>query len=658
MSEPSAKRRKVRKGTRNCWECKRRKVRCIFASPEDTACRNCITRGDDCLSQEYVEEPGVQTSTGQDKLGTRLSRIEDVLDQLVRRDDSFTTPRNGSSERLNINPTPYETMLTPESELHYSEVSVPSEYTGLARDLVAVWPAQPDIDRICQLPPELSAHLHMLLQASPPASDNPQLIPMQEMLRLPPPGSHPVLVAQKLLILGSLVQGALAVFPEAVRDRYAQISLKLVDTASRLVTTNEDLTTSVEGIACIMIEATIQNHAGKLHRAWTTLRRAISIAQLIGLHRNQNLASNRFLDPGTRNNFDANHMCLYMVQMDRYLSLTLGLPYSSLECAVTAASSALQPLDRLARLQCAIAERIMRRDGEDLTKVSEIDESLRKASEEMPPQWWLIPSLEEIRKGGLYPLHEVMRICYQQSHYHLLIRLHMPCLVSGASEHSHSKITIVHASREILSRFIAFRAWTPGGFYCRGIDYLAFIALTAMCVAHIEVRTHADTSIASFLAHTHASDRGLMERTLQILKDMENDEIATKLSFIMQRLLDVEADAASGVGYSAVVTNSDDTVAECDGEALENDGRLQVHVPYFGTIKLQRKARGASESELERLLQLPTTTLPDAEEQMFTGWDEQWAQPLASFDDDWTLHNINGSLFGSLYGGLDDETVG
>ncbi|UPX20657.1 uncharacterized protein EKO05_0010883 [Ascochyta rabiei] len=548
-------------------------------------------------------------------------------------------------------------MFTPVSQFQCSEISLASEYTGLARDLIAVWPAQTEIDRICQLPPDLSKHLHMLFQAPSPASDSPQLWSTQEMLRLPPPGSHPVLIAQKLLMLSSLSQGALTVFPEALRDHYAQISLKVVETAFRLVTTNEELTTSVEGIACIMIEAMIRNHAGKLHRAWISLRRAISIAQLIGLHRNQNLASNRFLDPGTRSNFDAEHMCLHMVHMDRYLSLTLGLPYSSLECAVSAASPAVQPLDRLARLQCAIAERIMRRDGDDITKVFEIDTSLRKASDEMPPQWWLIPSLEEIRKGGLYPLQETMRICYQLSHYHLLIRLHLPCLVSGVSKHSHSKIAIVHASREILSRFIAFRAWTPGGLYCRSIDYLTLIALTAMCVARIEVRTHADASTTSFLAHTHVSDRGLMERTLQILKDMENDEIAAKLCIIMQRLLDVEADAATGVGYSAVVTKGDDTVAECDGELVDNDGRLQVHVPYFGTIKFQPKVRGTTESELERLLPTPTNAPPNAAEQLFTGWDEQWLQPLPAFDDDWTLQNINGSLFGSFYGGLDGETV-
>ncbi|KAF9694131.1 hypothetical protein EKO04_008053 [Ascochyta lentis] len=595
----------------------------------------------------------------QDRLEVRLGRVEDALDKLVGKDKNLAWRKTEPTEIVCISSTtPPDQILTPMSILHSSKTFSSSQYTGLAQELVRVWPVQHDIDRICDLPASLSTHLNMLFQVPSPASQSPQLPSTQQMLQLPPPGSHPVLIAQKLLILGSLLQGALSVFPETLRDHYLQISLTVVDTASRLVTTNEDLTSSVEGIACIMMEAMIQNHAGKLHRAWITLRRAISIAQLIGLHRNQNLAPNRFIDPGTRSNSDADHMCLHMVQMDRYLSLTLGLPYSSLECPVTAAALKVQPLDRMGRLQCAIAERIMRREGEEYTKVPEIDALLRQASNEMPPQWWLIPSLDEFHRGGQYPLHEVMRICYQLSHYHLLIRLHLPCLVSGDNRHNHGKITIVHASREILSRFIAFRAWTPGAFYCRGIDYLAFIALTAMCIAHIEVRSHADASTTSFLAHTHASDRGLMECAHQILKDMKNDEIAAKLSIMMQHLLDVETDAATGVGYSAIVTNRDDTAAECGGEAVDKDDRLHIHVPYFGTIKFQRKARVATESGLERLLHPPDTAVPNAAEQLFPEWDEEWSQPLDGLDDDWTLQNINGSLFSSLFGGLDDGTVG
>lgn len=61
-SESEAKRRKIRKGTRSCWECKRRKLRCLFehrnGSPTDfnVVCVGCRRRGTKCVSQEFPEE--------------------------------------------------------------------------------------------------------------------------------------------------------------------------------------------------------------------------------------------------------------------------------------------------------------------------------------------------------------------------------------------------------------------------------------------------------------------------------------------------------------------------------------------------------------------------------------------------------------------------
>lgn len=53
--ETTAKRRKVRKGTHSCWECKRRKVKCNFASPHGAICINCHQRNTKCVSQEVID---------------------------------------------------------------------------------------------------------------------------------------------------------------------------------------------------------------------------------------------------------------------------------------------------------------------------------------------------------------------------------------------------------------------------------------------------------------------------------------------------------------------------------------------------------------------------------------------------------------------------
>jgi hypothetical protein len=76
------KRRKVRKGTRNCWECKRRKVSCTFSLPTNSACDNCIRRKATCIGQEYVAEPETP-SNGPAEVETRLGRVESLLERLV-----------------------------------------------------------------------------------------------------------------------------------------------------------------------------------------------------------------------------------------------------------------------------------------------------------------------------------------------------------------------------------------------------------------------------------------------------------------------------------------------------------------------------------------------------------------------------------------------
>lgn len=73
------KRRKVRKGTQSCWECKRKKTKCTFSASTDTVCHGCKRRGVPCISQEYPED----TASNRRQLGDRLGRVEELVGQLI-----------------------------------------------------------------------------------------------------------------------------------------------------------------------------------------------------------------------------------------------------------------------------------------------------------------------------------------------------------------------------------------------------------------------------------------------------------------------------------------------------------------------------------------------------------------------------------------------
>lgn len=78
--EQAAKLRRLRKGPRSCWECKRRKVRCTFASDADAICITCRRRGSKCVGQKLPEELGVAEK---EDGAEHLMRVEAMLDRLV-----------------------------------------------------------------------------------------------------------------------------------------------------------------------------------------------------------------------------------------------------------------------------------------------------------------------------------------------------------------------------------------------------------------------------------------------------------------------------------------------------------------------------------------------------------------------------------------------
>jgi hypothetical protein len=57
--EHAIKRRKFRKGTHSCQECRRRKVKCVFSTPDSTTCVVCLRREIHCLSQADSSVPAI-----------------------------------------------------------------------------------------------------------------------------------------------------------------------------------------------------------------------------------------------------------------------------------------------------------------------------------------------------------------------------------------------------------------------------------------------------------------------------------------------------------------------------------------------------------------------------------------------------------------------
>lgn len=427
-------------------------------------------------------------------------------------------------------------------------------------------------------------------------------------------------------MLGALLQAVVPSSHQQLDIRgvsYGALLPRVVERAIRLVTSNDELVRSVEGLECIMIEAQLHNYSGNLHRAWLTTQRAVSVAQIMGLHRGLDSPSLKFLEPETQANFDPKNILFRIIEMDLYLSLMLGLPHSSLQVPIATPKEleACHPLERMQRIHYEVSRRIIQRSNTKINNfedTSEIDRILQNTAAEMPPQWWLMPTFAAGNSDKKELFDDTIRLMIQFSHYHLIARLHLPYLIRSLADHRYDRnlITATNASREILSRYIAFRSSNPVNFYCRGSDFLAFVSIVVICFAHIGSHSQDGQAIQgggmslNILSYSRLSDRGMMERTLAILTSIghgEADSIVSKLSHLIRHLLAVEVDAANGKLYR-MSTSTSDGDAESTVKSNRNGQVLRIHIPYFGTINFEPGIGSGSVSRTPVQSELHTST--------------------------------------------------
>jgi hypothetical protein len=127
--------------------------------------------------------------------------------------------------------------------------------------------------------------------------------------------SPAISIARSLLYLASCLQQFDPGFDMSRLNLYPSANARMerfVSTVQSLVTCDEEMVSSLEGLDCLILQCSYHSNAGNPRRAWLTLRRALNIAQLMGLH----LPSCAI--PGGK------HIWAHIVQGDRYLVRQYG----------------------------------------------------------------------------------------------------------------------------------------------------------------------------------------------------------------------------------------------------------------------------------------------------------------------------------------------
>ncbi|KAK2615535.1 hypothetical protein N8I77_002282 [Diaporthe amygdali] len=674
-SEPLAKRRKIRKGTKSCWECRKRKIKCQFDSPEDAVCVGCKQRETACRSQEFDDSDVPEAGQKPDPpLAKRLDRLEQMMERIVDRIVPDDADNAGPSSNQHPHSRRSRSASTNERHVRAGRISSPDGLEASnTRDgpIAALLAMQNDIGGPSESAPHSTPVLTSAESAtstfpivSTPKEDSTEpstrsgrempspkhfwvcttlraIIPKPGVLRaivtaspgapyiaalcysdaerqdgkvepasnwavVPPVSSHPLILARKALQILICVQQLPPTFDwSALGLEFSQAeSIRRLDTTCLLVTSNDELVGYAEGIECLILHGYYQVNAGSLRKAWLTFRRAMSMAQIMGIDRGHSAAF-RSCDPKgdpTRRP-SATTLWHRLVFSDRYLSLLLGLPVGSHgeDSVYEAERPRATFVERLEWAHTIYSTKILRRNHSqhrpraqitqdptphEYALTQEIDLDLEAAAKAMPFGWWEEPKLDPF--ASLDTLWEATaRIICQMHHFTLLILLHVPYMLHEpcSSRYDHSKKQCLTAARELLSRFISFRNLNVSAYSCRRVDYAALIAAMTLCLSYLGRRK-------GEVWERTRGDRELVESTrrrMEHVAGLTDDSLSKEAVGIIEQLAPIIEKAA--------------------GKLSARDRKeMHFNVPYLGSINI-KMANNNQSTTWQNHQQSPATEL-------------------------------------------------
>ncbi|KAL4972518.1 hypothetical protein BDW66DRAFT_162845 [Aspergillus desertorum] len=532
--EATAKVRKIRKGTHSCRECRRRKVKCTFTSIDDSTCNICRRRGTKCVSQ--ADFPA------------------DVVDE---RQTPGLPPTPVSARSISI----------AEPAVH-----------GKAREvLLHALPCTRDIEILLG---KVSRFSTLSYQSNFKTSSPKELLKEQiAVSSLLHPETHPVLLGRQMLLFAAALQH---IPPNAgipgLTENHRLIMERLAESAIRMVTMNDELLGTLEGLENIILESFYHIDSGNIRRAWITIRRAVMAAQLMGLHQP---GHHRFKLINDQNSLDPAVMWGCVVSMERVLSLLLGLPTSTGDASPAVQSETDGDLSALAM---HLTSKILHRNQLDASKqatrniTKEIDQELIQMAERLPSSFWRPLALAGLEVDSTEALWETRRAMDHMCYYVLVNQLHLPYIIcpSHTPYVIYSRLACLSASREFLARHIAIRTLNIVTPYSRMGDFIALTAGMTLMLVHIVSHGHREIGNGSLLIHERLGDRAAVEQVLDCMKSMSElheDVLAAKCAVLLRELLVIEAVAARGQG--APREDNDERPAE-----------LSIQVPYLGAVRV------------------------------------------------------------------------
>lgn len=469
-------------------------------------------------------------------------------------------------------------------------VAEPSKHSKITRALLCALPCQAELQILLGKIVGVSMMCYQF-KYKPAATSMPKENPQDQisLTDLLDPQGHPVSLARQMLLIAAALQHLppSEMIPGLTEHHHVFMG-KLAEAAIKLVTTNDELLGTLEGLENVILEAFYHIDSGNVRRAWITIRRAVMAAQLMSLHRP---GQYRFKVINDEGDLDPEAMWACIIFLERLLSLLLGLPTSTgtADSAVRTVMGVPATGGDMPTLVVGVIAKILERNDLHLSQkalemTQEIDRELIQMTQQMPSRFWRPLALESLQRDSDEAFWEIRRGWNHMCYYTMVIQLHLPYMIcpNQASQNVYSRIACVNASREILTREIAVRTFNRTTPYYRMGDFMALVAGLTLMLAHIV--SHSREQVDDLLVHQRLGDRAVVEQALECMESMSEvhkDLFVSKCATLLKYLLAAEAQTAQGQSHSQQGPLS-------KGDDHERCNELIIMVPYVGAIKIAR----------------------------------------------------------------------
>ncbi|CAM1510827.1 Fc.00g083400.m01.CDS01 [Cosmosporella sp. VM-42] len=594
-------RKRLRRDTRSCYECRRRKVKCQLTSEHVSSCCECLKSGVQCSIQgdaARFAKSGSGTEAASQGREDRLERIEQMLRELIERQgvphyrtlapiqpprlhggqnpsdlsflwDDFTSvgPEAGEISPGNLLYSSSPTSGPPQPRLSASLNPTPmlnSESDTVKHFLISLLPTQEDVTTIVN-----NTTAWVLELARPPGAI---LKPSGEVKHLDISAvvqCDAVIIAKTLLYLAIYIQQLPPDF-DIQRLQMHDVEAKVQcyrHNVSSLVLAHEEMACSVQGLQCLLLLGMVFINDGLFRKAWVNFRRAVDVARIKDCHNGYSSIEQHSTSEEIALH---RHLWLSAVMGDCYTSLLLGIePRSGGEpffsdylwndrCADADAN--------FERRLCHISAKVSHRNLSGAQKANneltcDIDNALNALEDSMPDSWWRTPATNGERSIG--NAQEYDRLVCHLWFFQLRMFTHLPSLFveNGDRDSKRSRSICLEASRITLHRYLGLRHPGNSQVHTRVIEVAAFIASVILVLAS----ALGPVGRTSKRFRRSTSDIALMEQVIAFLTSLGNssgrEHIAKQSAEVITALLAVcdspeSWSSSSGLGGSPFIHDS------------------------------------------------------------------------------------------------------